>query len=109
MCPDEVQGQSLRPLIMSKDHQWRKSLYYHYYEFPNEHMVKRHYGIRTDRYKLIHFYNDIDEWELYDLQHDPTEMNNLYGQQEYDTLVISLKEELQALQEKYQDTDRSTY
>ncbi len=47
---------------------WRKSLYYHFYEYPAEHMVKRHYGVRTERYKLIHFYNDIDVWELYDLR-----------------------------------------
>lgn len=54
-------------------------------------MVKRHYGIRTNRYKLIHFYNDIDEWELYDLQKDPNELHNLYGQSDYDSIVTDLK------------------
>ncbi|MDN5211361.1 sulfatase [Fulvivirgaceae bacterium BMA12] len=107
--PTAVQGKSLRPLINGKNDQWRDALYYHYYEFPNEHMVKRHYGIRTDNYKLIHFYNDIDVWELYDLKKDPSEMNNLYGQDEYHAITKSLKEKLSALQEKYQDTDRSTY
>src|SRR5690625_2168299 len=68
--PGDMQGKSLVPLVGEADTDWRDALYYHYYEFPNEHMVKRHYGIRTDRYKLIHFYNDIDEWELYDLQED---------------------------------------
>ena len=59
---------------------WRKSLYYHFYEYPAEHAVRRHYGVRTERYKLMHFYNDIDCWELYDLQEDPMEMHNIYGQ-----------------------------
>ncbi|GAI49746.1 unnamed protein product, partial [marine sediment metagenome] len=82
---------------------------YHYYEFPNEHMAKRHYGIRTGQHKLIHFYNDIDKWELYDLQEDPGEMNNLYGQPEYNEVIIELKKQLEILQAKYQDSDRSTY
>ena len=77
----DIQSVSLVPLLKGeKPVNWRKALYYHFYEYPAEHMVKRHYGVRTDRYKLIHFYNDIDEWELYDLQADPTEMRNIYGQ-----------------------------
>ena len=69
-------------------------------------MVKRHYGIRTERYKLIHFYNDIDAWELYDIQNDPTEMNNLYGQSEYDSIVTELKANMLELQEQYNDPVR---
>ena len=69
-------------------------------------MVKRHYGIRTERYKLIHFYNDIDAWELYDIQNDPTEMNNLYGKSEYDTVVANLKDAMFRLQEQYDDPVR---
>ncbi len=108
--PDDIQGLSLKPLFSEeKPNIWRDALYYHYYEFPNEHMVKRHYGIRTDRYKLIHFYRDIDVWELYDLQNDPHEMNNLYGKDEFKDLTEELKVKLEELQIQYKDTDRSTY
>ena len=69
-------------------------------------MVKRHYGVRTDRYKLIHFYNDIDVWELYDLQQDPKELNNLYGKQGYEKITSEVKAELKKLQEKYKDPTR---
>src|SRR5699024_881514 len=96
-------------LIEQADLQLLDALYYHYYAFPAVHMVKRHYGIRTERYKLIHFYNNIDEWELYDLKEDPMEMNNLYGQLGYEQLQDSLRQKLDELQEKYGDTDRSTY
>ncbi len=102
--PDDIQGVSLLPLLKGEHpDSWRKSLYYHFYEYPAEHMVKRHYGVRTDRYKLIHFYNDIDVWELYDLQHDPHEMHNLYGEPGYEELTSQLKEELHRLQEQYHD------
>lgn len=107
--PADMQGLSLKGLLEGKPEQLRDAIYYHYYEFPNEHMVKRHYGIRTDRYKLIHFYDDIDEWELYDLEADPGEMKNLYGLSEHEDLIVSLKERLQELQVEYQDTDRTTY
>ena len=63
-----MQGRSLLPVFENTADNWRDGLYYHYYEYPGFHMVKRHYGVRTDRYKLIHFYYDIDEWELYDLE-----------------------------------------
>lgn len=105
--PDDIQGVSLLPLLKGEQTDTpRKSLYYHFYEYPAEHMVKRHYGVRTDRYKLIHFYNDIDVWELYDLQSDPSEMHNLYGLKEYEPVVAELKEELKRLQEQYDDPVR---
>ena len=81
----------------------QRSLYYHFYEYPAEHAVKRHYGVRTDRYKLIHFYNDIDVWELYDLQNDPMEMHNIYNEPGNEALIDSLKTELNKLQEQYDD------
>ena len=102
--PEDIQGVSLLPLLKGeKPADWRKSLYYHFYEFPAEHMVKRHYGVRTERYKLIHFYNDIDEWELYDLQEDPTEMHNLYGKPGYEKITEDLRTELVKLQTQYHD------
>ena len=105
--PDDMHGESLVPLLRGEQPKdWRRSLYYHFYEYPAEHMVKRHYGVRTDRYKLIHFYNDIDEWELYDLQQDPQELNNLYGKDGYDDVTKELRAELLRLQEEYKDPVR---
>ena len=105
--PEDIQGISLVPLLKGeKPSDWRKALYYHFYEYPAEHMVKRHYGVRADRYKLIHFYNDIDEWELYDLQADPTEMRNIYGQPGTEEIIKDLKAQLTALQEQYNDPVR---
>ena len=105
--PSDIQGISLVPLLKGEHPKdWRKALYYHFYEYPAEHMVKRHYGVRTDRFKLIHFYNDIDTWELYDLKEDPTEMHNLYGNSDYTSIVDSLKETMLELQEQYNDPVR---
>lgn len=102
--PKDIHGVSLLPLLKGeKPANWRKSLYYHFYEYPAEHMVKRHYGVRTERYKLIHFYNDIDIWELYDLQEDPKEMNNLYGKEGYEQITENLMKELRKLQAQYKD------
>lgn len=104
--PEAMQGRSMRPIFEGQVDNWRKEIYYHYYEYPyGWHKVKKHYGIKTCRYKLIHYYNDIDAWELYDLKNDPQEMNNLYGIPAYQPLADSLKEELKELQIKYKDTD----
>ena len=100
--PTEMQGKSLVPLVKETTTAWRDGIYYHYYEYPGAHSVKRHYGIRTDRYKLIHFYNDIDTWEFFDLQTDPEEMNNLYGQAEYGGLIEDMKGRLGELRSEYQ-------
>lgn len=99
--PTDMQGVSMKPLLEDQSVAWRDAIYYHYYEYPGAHSVKRHYGIRTDRYKLIHFYHDIDTWELFDLQNDPDEMNNLYGETEYEELTNKLKERLGELSVKY--------
>ena len=103
--PEDIQGVSLLPLLKGEHPtDWRKSLYYHFYEYPAEHMVKRHYGVRTERYKLIHFYNDIDAWELYDLEKDPSEMSNLINDPTYDEIQRKLRQELNKLQIQYHDT-----
>lgn len=104
--PNDMQGESLIPLLKGDNDQWtRESVYYHYYEYPAVHMVKRHYGIVTKEYKLAHFYYDVDEWELYDRQKDPREMNNVYDDPEYAEIVKMLKEKLAGLREKYQDSE----
>ncbi len=106
--PDKMQGKSLRPLLTSATNteNFRDAVYYHYYDFPAFHMVKRHYGIRTERYKLIHFYDDIDTWELYDLQKDPREEKNLYDDPAYTEIQQKLHVELEQLQEKYEVTNK---
>ena len=102
--PEDMDGVSLLPLLRGEHPKnWRKSIYYHYYEYPAEHSVKRHYGVRTERYKLIHFYNDIDCWELYDLQQDPQELHNIYGQPGTQKIEKQLRKELQKLQKQYHD------
>ena len=105
--PEEMQGRSLRSLMNNSisDEDFRNAIYYHYYDFPAFHMVKRHYGIRTDRFKLMHFYDDIDVWEMYDLQKDPREMNNIYNHPDYAEVRKELHSSLDSLQQKYNVTE----
>ena len=108
--PEDMQGMSLVPLLKGEHpDDWRTDLYYHFYEYPAEHSVKRHYGVRDNRYKLIHFYNDIDHWELYDLQEDPMEMNNIYGKPGMEEVTSIMKNKLKENQEKYDDPIRFQY
>ena len=101
--PADMQGRSLVPVLEGKTpDDWRKSVYYHYYEFPQPHHVHPHLGIRTERYKLIHFYS-IDEWELFDLENDPHELKSIYEEPENAELVKDLKAQLESLKEHYQD------
>ena len=104
-APDEMQGESFRKLVAGKTDKWRDAVYYTYYEYPSVHMVKRHYGIATERYKLMHFYYDIDEWEMYDLQSDPSEMKNIYNDPEYADTQKILHERLEELRNYYGDSD----
>ncbi|NRB64596.1 MAG: sulfatase [Saprospiraceae bacterium] len=104
-APDSMQGKSLVPLLKQEETDWRDAIYYHYYEYPGIHAVKRHYGVRTDRYKLIHFYHDIDEWELFDLEKDPDELKNLYADPAYADIRDNLHERLLELQNQYGDSN----
>lgn len=100
-----MQGRSLAPLLRgTTPDDWRSSLYYHYYEYPGPHDVARHYGVKTARYKLLHFYH-LGEWELYDLEQDPQERKSVYGDPAYATVQAELKTELARLRTEYQVPD----
>jgi arylsulfatase A-like enzyme len=104
-APEDMQGKSLIPLLKQEKDTWnREAVYYHYYEYPAEHAVKRHYGIATKRYKLMHFYHDVDQWELYDLAKDPTETNNVYNSSSYHDIVKEMKTKLAETRKKYKDS-----
>lgn len=94
--PGDIQGRSLLPIFEGdKPADWRKAFYYHYYEYPLPHRVRRHYGVVTDRYKLVHFYApDVDYWELYDREKDPAELKNMLGQPGYEQVEKDLRAEL---------------
>ncbi|MEN8188141.1 MAG: sulfatase [Bacteroidota bacterium] len=97
--PDDMQGEPLRTIWEDVDPNWRDEVYYHYYE--KGFLVPPHYGVRTDRYKLIHFYDPVDTWEFYDLEVDPNEMNNLYWDASCQQTIEELKSELIELKLKY--------
>ena len=100
--PKDMQGRSIVPLLKGKTPtDWRNSIYYQYYEFPGYHNVRRHYGVRNHRYKLIHFYM-IEGWELYDLERDPSELNSVYGKAGYEKITAEMKNELLRLRKHYQ-------
>jgi arylsulfatase A-like enzyme len=103
--PSDMQGRSLVPVLHGNTpSDWRKTFYYHYYEYPGWHYVRRHFGVTDRRFKLIRFYeDDVDEWELYDLQFDPNELNNLYGHAAYAKVQRDLESELQRLRVKLKD------
>ena len=102
--PNSIQGKSFfKNLVRKKSKDWRQSMYYHYYEYPFYHHVQPHYGIRNERYKLIHFYYDIDVWELYDLKNDPNELNNIISSKEHKKLIHKLKNELYELKKLYKN------
>tara|TARA_Y100000741_G_scaffold244394_1_gene187496 strand:- start:1734 stop:3350 length:1617 start_codon:yes stop_codon:yes gene_type:complete len=104
--PDDMQGESLIPLLKGNSNEWtRDAVYYHYYEYPSVHMAKRHYGIVNKEFKLVHFYYDIDEWELYDRLKDPSEVNNVYNNPKYRDVVERLTQELKEMRIKYKDSE----
>ncbi|TFG94617.1 MAG: DUF4976 domain-containing protein, partial [Calditrichales bacterium] len=105
--PDEVQGESMRSLLQGNTpDKWRQSVYYHYYEYPQGwHDVKKHYGVRTKTHKLIHFYDDIIANEMYDLEKDPNEMNNIYDVEAFSKVRKELENELLRLRHYYKDSE----
>ncbi len=86
--PDDMQGKTLRKIWQSNDVEWRDAIYYHYYE--RGYGAAPHYGVRTKRYKLIRFYDEVNSWELYDLETDPNEMKNLYTDTNYEQTIKEL-------------------
>ena len=96
--PGDVQGMSFRPIAEGRTGgAWRDAVYYHYYEWPFWHHVQPHYGLRTDRYKLVHFYFNIDMWEFYDLEKDPEEMHNIIDNAGYADVIREIKTRLHEL------------
>lgn len=103
--PADMQGRSLLPLFAGRTPKgWRTSMYYRYYH-PGHHNVAAHYGLRTERYKLI-FFNKLNQWEFYDLRRDPHEMKNLYNDPAQAKLIESLKKELLRLKKEFKDDDQ---
>lgn len=103
----DMQGESFRKIVSGESNVWRDAIYYTYYEYPSTHMVKRHYGVRTDRYKLIHFYYDVDEWELYDLEKDPHEMKSVYDDPVYSDVRSMMHKRLDDIRKQYGDSDEN--
>ena len=101
-APADMQGESLLPLLTGHPEAWtRDAVYYHYYEYPAVHMVKRHYAVVTEQYKLVHYYYDTDEWELIDRIKDPQELRNVYDDPTYAPVVAELHRKLEALRKQY--------
>jgi arylsulfatase A-like enzyme len=115
--PEDMQGTSLRPLLQGETpDNWQKSVYYRYWEHLSKpHRVGAHYGVRTERYKLIYYYGKplgntnalneerTPEWELFDLQNDPNELNNVYASPGYAAVVAEMTQELDRLRAKVED------
>lgn len=102
--PKWMHGRSVVPLFKGEKAGWRKDWLYEYFEYPAVHMVRKHRGVRTEKYKLIHYYEEPQEFELYDLEKDPGELNNLYGKPEYADLVKQLLARIEELRKETHDT-----
>ncbi|MFO1511766.1 MAG: DUF4976 domain-containing protein [Verrucomicrobiota bacterium] len=106
--PAGVQGHSLKSVLSGKTPEdWRKSWYYRYYHYPADHQVQPHYGVRTERYKLICF-NRLNQWELFDLKTDPRELKNIYNDPQSAKIVAELKSEIARLRKELDDHDQLT-
>jgi arylsulfatase A-like enzyme len=104
--PAEMQGRSLVPVLRGRTPaDWRTSMYYRYYHDPGDHDTRAHYGVRTRTHKLIYFWKK-DQWELFDLVNDPSELHNLYGEPGQEELTRTLKTELVRLKAAVHDDDQ---
>lgn len=114
--PERMQGNSIKPLLNCEvPEDWQTSMYYRYWQHKSDHNVYAHYGVRTQTHKLIYYYADgmdipgttgdkeTPEWELFDLQLDPLELNNVYSNPDYELIIEDLKKELNRLQKKVKD------
>ena len=97
--PAEMQGRSLTPILAGQTPaDWRQEFYYHYYEYPQPHHVAPHYGIVTDRYKLVHYYGNGEErTDLFDSEKDPLELRSYFGQPGYESVQADLEQRLRKL------------
>lgn len=98
--PSSMQGLSMKPLLLGKKTAWRDAIYYQYFGYPDWHMVRRQYGVRDQRYKLIRYY-DVDKWELFDLKRDPHEMKSVYNDPGYRDVVTRMEKKLELLRAQY--------
>lgn len=106
--PDDMQGRSLMPILKGRTPKdWRTSFYFHYYEYPAVHDVRKHYGVVTDRYKLFHFYEpDMNYWTLIDREKDPLELKNVYNEKQYSKVKADLHRELMRLRAELKVPDQ---
>jgi len=103
--PSRIHGRSLFPVVTNPSAPWRDAFLHEYYEYPAEHCVRKNRGVRTARWKLIHFWEQPEEWELYDLANDPDEMNNLAGRREHARTERALRVRLTELRAELDDAD----
>jgi arylsulfatase A-like enzyme len=103
--PNWMQGRSVLPLLEGRDVPWRDAFLYEYYEYPAEHCARKNRGVRTDRWKLIHFWEQPEDWELYDLQTDPDEMRNLAGDPRHAAQLRLMKAKLESVRREVGDRD----
>jgi arylsulfatase A-like enzyme len=104
--PADIQGRSCVPLLKGQPPaDWRRSMYYRYYHYPQDCRVQPHYGVRTEQFKLI-FFNKIGQWELFDLAKDPHELKNVYADPAYAATLQTLKVELDRVKKEVKDENQ---
>ena len=102
--PKRMQGLSMVPFLKGgAPKTWRQDWLYEYYEYPGPHNVRKNRGVRTDRYKFIHYYERPEEFEMYDLQEDPGELRNLYGESRHAGLARDLRHRIDELRRETDD------